>query len=734
MTKIKSLADIPSVRAYLKRINAEPRSLRSAVVVEKAGKYWQDIAVIHFDAEGGVEAPKRFAPTDEEKVIIASEFKIYQWPQIVHLKQLKNLPDHLEKADPESIFEFRNAEGDITMIQHRIDTDSGKAYVPYTYWDDQEWRAMEPEGKLPLWGLDQLEKNSTVFIHEGAKAARHIANMVKGELREQKAALKKHPWGEELGNAAHVGWIGGALSPYRTDWSALKKAGIKKAYIVADNDSAGLAAVPNIAMMVRVPTFLIQFTGEWPPSFDLADEFPDEMFKEIDGVKHYVGPAFDECLHPATWATDKIPQDNGKPLLVLREHFKDIWAYIEEIDRFICLAMPEIIRKEQVLNKMLSPFSHSKSTAPMIASSFRGRKLRLCYRPDKKKRIITDKGNASINLHKGANIKPIKGDPGPWLDFLQYMFPKEEERYEMMRYIATLIARPDIRMLYGLLLVSEMQGVGKTTLASRVLAPLVGDKNCSFPSEKQIVDNNFNEWIAQKRLVVVAEIYSGHSWKAYNTLKGYITDKEITVNQKFMDPYRIENWAHIVASSNSRKALKMENNDRRWFYPQVTEVKWPSHKFQEFNDWIDSGGLGIILQWAMDFDDYVNHYEEAPMTELKQQMIEDSLSEAEKEVAELARMAVATTDMVAFGMSELRSWLENRSKGPVFASDYELRKILKDNGMHQIEKRIKVDKRLQYVLVTPPLYEKVQAMEDEERNKIIRDLVAPPSQYFSEIF
>ena len=36
-------------------------------------------------------------------------------------------------------------------------------------------------------------------------------------------------------------------------------------------------------------------------------------------------------------------------------------------------------------------------------------------------------------------------------------------------------------MLYGLLLVSETQGVGKTTLGERILAPLVGWHNVSVP-------------------------------------------------------------------------------------------------------------------------------------------------------------------------------------------------------------------------------------------------------------
>jgi hypothetical protein len=114
---------------------------------------------------------------------------------------------------------------------------------------------------------------------------------------------------------------------------------------------------------------------------------------------------------------------------------------------------------------------------------------------------------------------------------MEYLFINESERHEALRWCATLIARPDIRMHYGMLLISERQGVGKTTLGAGILAPLVGIQNVGFPGENDITAA-FNEWVAHKRLAIVSEIYSGSSWKAYHALKAVITDKDITVNQK----------------------------------------------------------------------------------------------------------------------------------------------------------------------------------------------------------
>ena len=172
-------------------------------------------------------------------------------------------------------------------------------------------------------------------------------------------------------------------------------------------------------------------------------------------------------------------------------------------------------------------------------------------------RMVTDRSTSAINLHIPSQIKPKAGDATPFIEFMEYMFLQDAECLEVMRWCATLIAKPKVRMEYGLLLVSESQGIGKTTLGSDILAKLVGDHNVSYPSEKTIVQSEFTEWVAQKRLVVVNEIYSGNSWKAYNQLKTYITDKAVNVNVKYQRPYTIDNWIHIIAMSNSLRALRM---------------------------------------------------------------------------------------------------------------------------------------------------------------------------------
>jgi Family of unknown function (DUF5906) len=710
---IKSLTDVTSVRDYLARIGAEPRSLRAAVVKQHFGNYWKDIAIIRFAKSGEVTvADEQYAPTPEEELSIRAELSQVQWPELQPLSQLINLPKQLKEADDEDVFVFRNSEGKIVMVQLRVQAKGEKVYIPFTFWSDQEWRCMEPEGALPLFNADKIKEASTVFIHEGAKAARKVQWMVDGKSAEARKALADHPWGRELAGSVHVGWTGGALSPGRTDWEIINRAGVMAAYIVADNDEPGKAAIPRISQQLQVQTFMVQFTDEFPASFDLADPFPDAMYGEVDNQKFFTGPSFRDCLHPATWATDLVQlNEKGRPTAVLRDSFKGLWSYVEDSDMFVCRSMPEIIRSEAILNKMIAPFSHVAETSRLIVKAFNGRSTRVCYRPDHAGQLVTFRGSSAINLHVPSSVIAREGSTKPWDEFLEYLFVNEKERHEAKRWIATIISRPEVRMNYGMLLVSETQGMGKTTLGSIILAPLIGHWNVSFPSENDI-GSDFNEWVALKRLAVISEIYSGQNWKSYQTLKSIITDRDISVNQKYQRQYVIDNWCHILACSNSMRALKMENDDRRWFYPEIAEVPWPRSKFTEFRRWVDSGGINIVKWWADNFGDYVGPADRAPMTERKKELIEGSRSEAQREAAAIAEALVGLGRPAAITIKEVVAWCRQTVQGRVFDSDYEIRRAMQEVGLTVYSKRLKISSRMEYVMINNELRDQAQRDED----------------------
>jgi hypothetical protein len=720
---IKAMTDLPAIAAYLQRIGAEPRSLRVAVVKVAHGSYWTDIATVRIQPDGAVSAPADYKPTDAEAALITQEALAAEWPTSVKLGQGYALPPELQGVDRDDLFELKDTTGRLVMIQQRTTgRDGEKKYVPWTAWSDHQWRRAEPDGPLPLFGLETIGDQTTVFIHEGAKAARAVQRLIAPRTAEEVAALAAHPWGQQLQGAAHLGWIGGALSPARTDWSALAERGVKRVYIVADNDAPGKAAIPKIAQQLRgITTFSVEFTEVWPVSFDLADPWPAKMFAQIGATRHYVGPSFRDLVHPATWATDLVPPPGGKgrPTPVLRKEFADLWLWIEETDTFICRERPEINHQLSLFNAMVAPFSDVSTTGQLLQRSYKGRMARVCYRPDVAARTVTDRNTSAINLHTPTNIAPLPGDTGPWLEFLEYLFPIERERKQVARWCATLIARPEIRMVYALLLVSERQGMGKSTLGERILAPLVGMNNVGFPGERDIVESGFNDWVANKRLIVVGEIYTGHSFKSYNILKHYLTDKSIRVNEKFQRPYTIENWVHMVACSNSKKALRVEESDRRWFYPTLSEVPWKREKWGEFYQWLSSGGLNIIMQWAHDLGDYVNPGEHSPMTAGKAALIEESRGEVLNHWADIMAACEEAEEGLVFALSEVRGSLA-KVHSRMFETPLQLKKMALERGWYTSVERVSIDGGLSYVVASPALGEGLKETEIEGDKRATR--------------
>lgn len=273
---------------------------------------------------------------------------------------------------------------------------------------------------------------------------------------------------------------------------------------------------------------------------------------------------------------------------------------------------------------------------------------------------------------------------------------------------------PERRILYGLLLVSWMHGVGKSTLAEDILLPLLGSWNVAVRESQDVIDSAFNDWLAEKRLVLVHEIFGGKSGEAYEKLKTAITQKSVDVNKKFMQPYRVENWAHMFASSNSEEALQFEDNDRRWLMPEVTNKKQSLAFWQELHHWLkEEDGLAIIAKWAREFvkkkGNSIAEGQEAPITDTKKRVTDASRSDAQQMTMDLTKsmMEKATREqkhfIVAAGRlhKDIAASLSMSPDDRRMDSVLKLRKVMRKQGLKEHPKgRIKTKNGMDYVFAT----------------------------------
>jgi hypothetical protein len=616
-----SLMRFNSVREYLARINAEPRSIRTAVVKQTIGKYWRDLAIIRFTKDGIVSCPvESYLPTEREAARMEMELSAAKWPETVKLKKVTNPPKSWELAKEEGRFVFYDDEGMIDMIQVRVEIEGKpRQYVSYTYLNDGYWHALEPEGSLPLWGKHLYAGQDTVFIHEGAKSASAIARLI------ESGDIDDHPWGRDLASSLHLGWIGGAQNPSRTDWRWLKRKGFKHATIVCDNDRPGREAMLAISRSVDMPCEAIDFGPKFPSGFDMGDPIPEEMFSVTsNGAKVYKGPTLDSLTVGATWLDDVtygVDEETGrrKKIVELRSHAKDDVYYIRGIDRFI-IGKSDLLSPE-IFQNTVAPFSSDGKFMRHFLRTDTKFTTKVDYLPEEPHRVVYRGGDRIVNMYKPANVPKIKGDVSPFLDYMEKLIPGKEERESMFKVLATLVAHPEVRSRFATILISNTPGVGKTTLAE-LAGSLVGRHNYYSMDEKDI-NSEFNSWAANVRLAYCPEIYQGHDYRTVNRLKSIITDDTISINEKFRIPYQASNRVTIFASSNSINALKLDNNDRRWFVPRVAEVCQSLEYYRAFHTWVAEGGLYYINHWLHEYPEHFPTGSHAPMTDRKLDMVEE---------------------------------------------------------------------------------------------------------------
>lgn len=673
-------AHCPTLDAFRKMVGAEIVNYRRAVVREHGERgYTRVIGSIKIRS-GKVELEGIDVElSDADKDAIEREVAAADFPTSAPAPK-NNLPSEIADAKPEHKCIFYDKTGEKILFA-QLRRNGEKPDLPWSFWSDGVWRQMEPDHELPLYGLERLSRPHTVIIHEGAKGARDVQSLI------DRGA--PHPWSEQLRQAVHLGWPGGAPNARRVDWLPIKMLPPNVTIIIiCDNDRPGLEAAAEISSILRRPLKVLRFDSNFPAGFDLADDWPkgESFWKE----GKYIGPSFEDCLSSATWATQPKSREGkvkGRTTYVVRDQFAAEWIWVESPAVFVHVAQPHRIMDEDTFNRAVRPFSNVEKSSKLLMQHLASQAQGVTYSPGEREGIVIVEGRRLINTYRGATVIPTVGDAEPFLGFMTHLVPNDDDRRHLLKWVATLIAKPAIRMTYGVLLISQEQGVGKSTLGD-ILVELIGRWNVSFPSEQQVVDSQFNSWLVRKRLAIIHEIYAGHSFKAYNRLKYFITEKHVDVNEKYMPTYTLDNCIHIFACSNSIEALKLETDDRRWLIPRVSSKTLPKEYWIEFRAWLEAGGYGIIARWASDYvkgNGYVMPGEHAPSTSLKVEVIEEGWSEAHKFVADLALAIKKLETPVVISVEELRAYVFHEFKASSGArkpdSALSICKVLKAHGL-----------------------------------------------------
>lgn len=214
-------------------------------------------------------------------------------------------------------------------------------------------------------------------------------------------------------------------------------------------------------------------------------------------------------------------------------------------------------------------------------------------------RLFSDMGYLFLNdwrPHKIDHVgrHPENKPPANWVKFMEMLFPIQEEREHVEKWLAVLCNRPDWHLRHGLILRSIDHGVGKDMLLETIIGQCLLGRGNFYGAKLSDITGRFNALLAGKRLVHIRELYRGNSDSA-DALKQLVTSETIRVEEKYEQPYVSDFYAGFVITSNSERPIILEPDDRRWFVPQVISryYKDDDSKHSEFfNQLVDGFTTG----------------------------------------------------------------------------------------------------------------------------------------------
>jgi len=184
--------------------------------------------------------------------------------------------------------------------------------------------------------------------------------------------------------------------------------------------------------------------------------------------------------------------------------------------------------------------------------------------PGNKQKIIFKNGMAMVNTWHEPDYRsaaPIVSDA--FDKFLDFVIPNTKERTVFLDWLAWVLQHENHKPSWAILLYSEKQGTGKSTLAD-VLKELFGSMNTGRINGVSKLVGRFNKEVLANKLVIVEEVEVKRGSPQANRIKSLITEDNTMVEAKNMPVYVEDIFCAFVMTTN-HLPLWLEESDRRFF-------------------------------------------------------------------------------------------------------------------------------------------------------------------------
>lgn len=245
--------------------------------------------------------------------------------------------------------------------------------------------------------------------------------------------------------------------------------------------------------------------------------------------------------------------------------------------------------------------------------------------------------NGYLNLWKGFAVQPTDGK---WGRFRKHLHEKvcqgNDEYYTwLMDWLAHIVQHPQEKPGTCVVLKSAAEGTGKSMLAV-FLQRMFGEHVCSVSKAEQIV-GRFNGHLLKNLVLVCEEAFWAGSKDAEGALKNLITESELTIEQKGVDPYSAPNHSRLLMISNNDWVVPVGADPRRYFVLEVVNEQANDRTyFDPIWEQMNNGGVEAMLFELLSRDISEADLRSAPVTDGLREQREQSLSSTERWLLDVA--------------------------------------------------------------------------------------------------
>ena len=227
----------------------------------------------------------------------------------------------------------------------------------------------------------------------------------------------------------------------------------------------------------------------------------------------------------------------------------------------------------------------------------------------------------SLNLWQGFGVRPV--NHGPEVTeaintLMRHLLSRSETYVEKLfkQHQFGPILFPGAKLRYAIYMYGPEEGVGKT-MWCQLMREIFGPVHGLAWSDSDLI-SKYNGSLERALYVHVEEPSSIHAPKLENTIKSYVTDLEITVEDKYQDKKAIVNQANFTFTANEAAGVKINPRSRRWLGVQMPDTVLSDEFYKQLGDWVDDK----IAQEQLLYDLLNNHEAYYP---LSHERVEDEI-------------------------------------------------------------------------------------------------------------